>query len=346
MMIDCDIHNALPRVEALFPYLPAYWREVVAQTAFAGPSDTAYPPNMPLSARPGSQLASGDPAGSEPGQLRADALDSAGAEIGILNCAYAIDSIHNPYAAAAFAAALNDWQAAEWLAVEPRLRASLLVPPHVPDLAVQEIERLGSHPGFVQVLLPAHSSAPYGNRRYFPIYEAASRHGLVVGIHFGGAPGSAPTPSGWPSYYMEDYANMASIFQSQVLSLVAEGVCEQFPALRVALIEGGFTWMPSLMWRLDKEWKGLRRETPWVKRLPSEVIRAHMRLTTAPLDAPPQMAQLLEVIHQMDSDEMLLYASDYPHWHFSTDETSFAQSLPEPLRAKIMSENARNFYRL
>ena len=345
-MIDCDIHNALPRVEALLPYLPAYWREVASQTAFTGPSDTTYPPNVPLSARPGSQPASGEPAGSELALLCAQALDAPGADIGILNCAYAIDSIHNPYAAAAFAAAVNDWQAAEWLKPEARLRASLVVPAHVPDLAVQEIERLGAHPGFVQVLLPAQSAAPYGNRRYFPIYEAACRHDLVIGIHFGGAPGNAPTPSGWPSYYMEEYANMAAIFQSQVLSLIAEGVCEQFPALRVALIEGGFSWLPSLMWRLDKEWKGLRREVPWVKRLPSEVIRTHMRLTTAPLDAPPDTAQLLEVIQQLDSEEMLLYASDYPHWHADTDEPSFTKALPELLRSKIMSGNARDFYRL
>ena len=345
-MIDCVIHNALPRVDALFPYLPAYWREVVAQTAFAGPGDTSYPPNEPLSARPGSQPASGDPAGSEPALLRAQALDAPGAEFGILNCTYAIDSIHNPYAAAAFAAAANDWQVAEWLEPEPRLRASLLVPAHFPDLAVKEIERRGAHPGFVQLLLPAHSAAPYGNRRYFPIYEAAVRHNLVIGIHYGGSPGNPPTPSGWPSYFMEEYANMASIFQSQVLSLVAEGVCEQFPALRVALIEGGFTWLPSLMWRLDKDWKGLRREVPWVKRLPSEVIRAHMRLTTAPLDAPPGAGQLLELIQQLDSEEMLLYASDYPHWHADTDEPPFTDALPEPLRTRIMSGNARDFYRL
>ena len=58
---------------------------------------------------------------------------------------------------------------------------------------------------------------------------------------------------------------MSQVFQAQVLSLVSEGVFDKFPDLRVALIETGVTWMPSLMWRFDKEWRGLRNLTPWVK---------------------------------------------------------------------------------
>lgn len=344
-MIDADLHNVVPNVWALLPYLSDYWRETVSQSGFKGPVDTSYPPHSPITARPDYMPPSGAPAGSDLDLLRAHILDTTGAEFGILNCAYAVESVHNPYAAAALATAINEWQIEHWLAPEPRLRASLVVPSQFPDLAVKEIERRGDYPGFVQVFLPAHSASPYGNRRYWPIYEAAINYDLVIGLHFGGAPGNPPTASGWPSYAIEEYANMATIFQSQVISLIAEGVFEQFSTLRVALIEGGFTWMPSLIWRLDKEWKGLRREVPWVKQLPSEYIRQHMRLTTQPLDAPPEPAQLLEIIQQLDSDEMLMFASDYPHWHQDVDEPAFPIALPEPLKTRIMSENARTFYR-
>ncbi len=334
-MIDCDAHNDVPNVQALLPYLSEYWRETIAQSGFKGPADTPYPAHTAITKRPNASATFDG--------VRANVLDAPRADFAILNCTYAIDSIHNPYAAAALASAVNEWQSEQWLKRDARLRASLVVPSQFPDLAVKEIERCAAQSGFVQVLLPAHSAAPYGNRRYWPIYEAAAQREFVIGIHFGGAPGSPPTASGWPSFYIEDYVNTATNFQSQVISLIAEGVFAQFPSLRVTLIEGGFTWMPALMWRMDKEWKGLRREVPWIKQLPSDEIRTHMRLTTQPLDAPPQPEQLLDVIRQLECDELLLYASDYPHWHDDKDLTSV--QLPEPLKAKIMHENARAWYR-
>lgn len=222
----------------------------------------------------------------------------------------------------------------------------MVVPIQVPELAVREIDRVGDYPGLVQVYLPVRSEAPYGNRRYHPVYEAAVRHDLAIGIHFGGDPGTPSTPSGWASSFLEEYVGMAHVFQSQLISLVCEGVFDRFPTLRVVLIEGGFTWLPSLMWRLDKDWRGLRREVPWVRKPPSEYIREHIRLTTQPFDAPPDHGQLRDIIDQLGSDDLLMFSTDYPHWHFDTPEEAFPVALPEPLERKVMSENARIFYRL
>ena len=353
-LIDCDLHVTPPSVEALFPYLDEHWREYISTSAFKGPPDSAYPKRAPTSARPGSTPANGVP-GSDLALLREQVLDPLGVEVAILACAYGVESIHNPDAAAAIAAATNDWLIAEWLEREPRLRASIVVPSRQPDMAAREIERVGGHPGVVQVFLPVRSEALYGNRRYHPIYAAATRHDLVIGLHFGGAPGNPPTPSGWLSSYLEDYVNMASVFQSQLLSLVVEGAFERFPRLRVTLLEGGFTWLPAFLWRADKEWKGLRREIPWSHRLPSATVRERVRLTLQPVDAPPEPRQVLQVIEALGSDELLLYASDYPHRHAtpagdgppgrSPLEAALGTALPAALAQKIMAGNARTWYR-
>jgi predicted TIM-barrel fold metal-dependent hydrolase len=244
------------------------------------------------------------------------------------------------------AAAVNDWLVAEWLEKEHRLRASVVVPTHVPDMAAQEIDRVGGHPGFVQVLLPVRSEAPYGNRRYLPIFEAAVRNNLVVSLQFGGAPGNPPTGSGWPSYYIEEYVGMAQVFQTQVLNLIVEGVFDRFPELRIALVESGWTWLPSLMWRIDKDWKGLRREVPWNTRVPSAYIRDRMRVSLQPMDAPEDPEKLLQIMKQLGSDELLMFSTDHPHWHFDDPSDALPAGLSPTLRSKILRDNARAFYQL
>jgi predicted TIM-barrel fold metal-dependent hydrolase len=344
-VIDCDLHPSVPSVQVLLPYLSAYWREQIGQSGFKGPVDNAYPTSAATSARPDVPAHSGA-VDEQLSALRAQVLGPQHVTYGILNCTYAVDSLHNPDAAAALASAVNDWLSAEWLACEPRLCASLVVPSQYPELAAREIDRLGRHTGFVQVLLPARSAMPYGNRCFHPLFAAAVRHDLAVGIHFGGSPGNPPTPVGWPSFYLEEYAGMASVFQSQVLSLVSEGLFDQFPKLRVVLIESGCTWMPPLMWRFDKEWKGLRREVPWVRRLPSDYIREHVRLTIQPFDAPPDPVHLLRLVDQLGSEEMLLFASDYPHYHDDPPELVLPDMLSARLTRKMMYDNARALYRL
>jgi predicted TIM-barrel fold metal-dependent hydrolase len=139
---------------------------------------------------------------------------------------------------------------------------------------------------------------------------------------------------------------MSHIFQSQVISLVTAGVFDRFPTLRVALIESGVTWLPSLMWRLDKEWKGLRREVPWVRRLPSEYIQEHFRLTTQPIDLPGDDELLPTILEQLNAEDMLMFASDFPHNHTPESPAAFLGQMPAEAARKIMRDNATAFYRL
>lgn len=340
-LIDCDVHVPSPQVEALYPYLPAHWIEHVQQAQFKGPRGSYYPPNIAGDTEYGT-------AGSESSLdvLRQHVLDRLGVEIAIVNCLYMIDSLHNPEAAADFARAANDWIAEEWLARDDRLRASMVVPLQLPELAAREIDRVGGHPGFVQVLLPVRTEHPLGSRIHRPMWEAIARQGLVAGIHYGGAPGNPPFPSGWPSHHFEEHAGMAQVAQSQLCSIVAEGVFDLFPEMRVTISECGFTWLPAFMWRFDKEWKNLRRLVPWVKRAPSEYLREHVRLTIQPLDSPPAPGLLMDVIDQVESEDMLLFASDYPHVHVSDPAESFMPGLPESLARKVSGENANTWYRM
>jgi predicted TIM-barrel fold metal-dependent hydrolase len=359
--IDAAIHNEVPSARALFPYLPPYWVEHIQNTMFKGPTEFYYPPTAPITARPGSRparrerelFAAGRPAASVPTvvpaasdleMVRQQVLDAERLEIAVLCSPYPVDGLHNPDAAIALTRAFNDWQIAEWLDKEPRLRASIVIPIQLPAQAAEEIDRVAHHPGFVQVALPVRTERPLGSRLYHPVWDAIARHHLVAAIQFGGVPGNPPTPSGWPSYFYEEYVGAALTFASQLTSIVSEGVFDQFPTLRVLLVESGFTWLPAHMWRFDKEWRNLRRLVPWVKRPPSEYIREHVRLTVQPLDAPAEPRPLLEVVDQLGSDDMLLYASHYPRVHAADPESTLIQYLPEQFARKVRGDNARRLY--
>ncbi len=339
--IDCDIHPAVPGLSALMPYLDPAWREILVTRGLDEPNSILYPAGSPLSCRPDWMPKHG-PAGSEIATLRAQALDPFGTSIAICNCLYGIQLFHSEDMAAVLARAVNDWMAAEWLDRDSRLRASIVVPMQSVERAVDEIERCARDPRFVQVLLLVMGGdQPLGRRSFWPIYAAAERLGLPVGIHAGSSYHNPPTPVGWTSYTSEDYATQSQAFQTQLTSMICEGVFSRHPNLKVVLLESGFTWLPAHLWRLSKYWRGVRMEIPWVDRSPEEIVRENVRLSLQPVDAPPDA--LPRLLDHMQSDEMLLFSTDYPHWQFDGTD-ALPKGLPADLARKIMIENPRATY--
>jgi uncharacterized protein len=340
--IDCDIHPAVPSLKALHPYLSDHWRDAVIQRGVSELESIAYPANSPLTARPDWRPASGKP-GSDLALLCQQALDPFATSLAICNCLYGVQLLFSEDMAAGFARAVNDWLAREWLDKEPRLRGSIVVPMQNPELAVEEIDRVAPDRRFVQVLLLVMHDMPLGKRHYWPIYAAAQRHGLPVGIHAGSAYRHPVTPLGWPTYYTEDYAAQAPAFQQALTSLICEGVFTRFPDLKVVLIESGFTWLPAHLWRLTKFWRGLRMEVPWVDRSPTEITRSNVRLTLQPCDGPPSAEAFQRLLDHMQSDEMLLFSTDYPHWQFDGDAV-LPDGLSRELVRRIMVDNPRDTF--
>jgi hypothetical protein len=146
------------------------------------------------------------------------------------------------------------------------------------------------------------------------------------------------TPVGWPTTFTEEYVNQATAFQSQLTSLIAEGVFAKFPTLTVVLMESGVSWLPAWMWRLTKFWKGLRSEIPWVSDPPASIVRDRVRLTLQPFDAPPDAASVTRLMEHIGSDEMLLFSTDYPHWQYDGD-AALPPGLPQSAARKMMVDN-------
>ncbi len=211
--------------------------------------------------------------------MRRQHLDANGVEYGMLmQLSKGGMEERNLEFAAALSHAINEWQLED--VREARAAAARRHRGAAGGRGLRREARSSSAPtdkSFAQIIISPRSSDPLGHRRYWPIFEAAERCNLPIGLHVQGfSGGHASTSSGWPTYYMEEHYAATTGMQNTVTSLVFEGVFERFPNLKIVLIEGGFAWAPSLCWRMDKHWERMRAETPHVKRPPSEYIREHV----------------------------------------------------------------------
>ncbi len=334
--IDCDIHPGVADIKTLLPYMNDFWQESFVARGLDGFDMMSYPLGSPITCRP-DWRAKGERPGPSLANMQRDALDAFGISLAICNPLTGGQVAVSESMGAAICSAVNDWIVEHWLNKDGRLRASIVVPVQSPIMAVEEIERVAGDKRFVQILIPAAAEMMLGRSYYWPIYEAAVKHGLPIGIHAGSLYRHAPTSTGWPSHYLHDYVANSQVFEDQLLSLVTNGVFGKYPDLKFVLIESGVSWLPPFIWRAVKTWRGVRAEVPWVKQSPADIIRNNIRLTTQPFDAPDAEA-VMNIVEQIDSDDILLFSSDYPHWQFEGDAVT-PPGLPASLLQKIRVDN-------
>lgn len=350
-LIDCDVHQAIGDYRQLHPYLPPVWRRYVGRGGFGGPS-SGYLTSVGLYRKDVTPPGGGEP-GSDPDWLRTQLLDAYNIRYALLNGGGILGLCALPDAdyASALASAYNDWLCDTWLGAhnpDGRFKGSMIVAPQDPEAAAREIDRLAGRPHIVQVMFASATTAPMGARQFHPIYAAAERNGLPVAIHpgvEGRSIAGPPTAAGWVSKYIEWHTCLPQGYMTHVVSLVCQGVFVKYPRLKVVLTEGGIGWLPHVMWRLDRNYKSLRQEVPWLTRLPSEYIKEHFRLTSQPIEEPPTTAQFLELLEMMDAERTLMFSSDYPHWDFDDPLAAFAH-VPDALKQRIFFETAAELYGL
>jgi predicted TIM-barrel fold metal-dependent hydrolase len=348
LLIDVDLHPKLASPEALRPYLPdrwwRHWQTIGARYRHGYARGFPYPKMQPLACRRDAWPEAGGEPGSDLALMQRQHLDAHGVAMGILNplSPTGQGELDEDFSAA-MASATNEWQLAAFVARDPRLRASLVVPYEDPPAAAAEIRRRAGDRRFAHVLLLSRTAELLGKRRYWPLLEAAAEAGLPLGIHVFGYSGWAMTSGGWCSYYVEEASEHAVSAQALVTSLIMEGAFERFPALRVVLIEAGFAWLPALGWRLDRLWHRQREEVPELRHPPSHYLRRHIWASTQPMEETEAVADLAAVIGWIGADR-LLFASDYPHWDYDDPRMAMPRRLAAATRAAILGGNAAALY--
>ena len=340
LRIDVDVHQGLSA--SFWQRLPRPWRDMRAPGGIVWPAaslgHTGYRTDVHTS--------SGERFDAEPREVVERLLESSRIDVAILigdAGALGIGTHPNGRFALTFVQAYNDWLEEVWLPHDRRLKGSMFVAPLDVSGSVAEIERFGDHPSVVQVLMPASAPRLYGDPVLWPIYEAATGKGLPIAIHPTGGSLTPPTSAGWPSTYLESHTMIATTYMNHMVSLVAQGAFEAIPGFRFVFVEGGVATFAPMLWRMEKNWKAVRAEVPWMTRSPRAYLDDHLRFSTQPIDEPGDPELLRRIFADLRAERSLLYASDWPHWDFDDPEAALLP-LPAPVRERILGGNALDLY--
>ncbi len=251
-----------------------------------------------------------------------------------------------PEFAAAIARAYNDWLS-DFCRVHPdrMFGAGMLAPHDVPG-SVREARRCVEELGFKAVFLcpGTVNRRPWHHPAYDPLWAECERLGVAVGFHGGGQNHLRPDFSleVFDKLMMWHTFSQPLGIMATAVSLTAGGVCERFPSLRFALLEGNCSWAPWLFYRLDEhyEWVGAV-EAPDLRMKPSEYFRRNCWLSVEADEAIAR--QYVDVF----GDDNLVFSTDYPHADSKYPHAvrSFlGLPLPEASKRKILWENWRRLY--
>jgi predicted TIM-barrel fold metal-dependent hydrolase len=127
-----------------------------------------------------------------------------------------------------------------------------VVQPHDIDTAVADVRWI-KEAGLASVMLPTGDNEllSYHDTFYDPLWAACVDTGLPVTFHSGGTPWMGyGAPAMWVSKVEFMWWARRPLWQ-----MVLGGVFERFPQLRVAFTEQGADWIPSMLDRLDEQYR-------------------------------------------------------------------------------------------
>jgi predicted TIM-barrel fold metal-dependent hydrolase len=245
--------------------------------------------------------------------------------------------------------AWNDWHHEVWAGTHPER----IIPLQVPWLADVETAaadvRANAARGFKAVSFPEFPAqlglASIFSGAWDPFFAACEETATVVCLHTG-ASAWAPLPSPDPPFEL-----LPTLFPVNALVAAAEwlwsGIPLRFPALSVALSEGGIGWVPMLLDRVDYvlgHSASGTESTAWPSELlPSEVLRRNFWFCT--IDDPSMVA----LRHRIGVDHIMV-ESDYPHADSTWPDTqavlakTFA-GLPDDELRLVAAGNAARLFR-
>jgi predicted TIM-barrel fold metal-dependent hydrolase len=253
----------------------------------------------------------------------------------------------DPDATHAVIHALNEWMAEQWtFAYEDRIFPTPVITMPIVDKAIEELDWVVDHGARVVLIRPAPVPGLRGTRSFAlpefdPFWQRVVDLGVLVTLHASDS-GYTRYTNEWEGIRGEFLAFRPTAFsavamghraiEDAVTSLVCHGVLTRFPTLKIALVENGSEWVPSLLRKFEAVYSKMPQEFP---EHPVTAFKRNLYVHPFHEENPVGLVKLLGADH-------VIFGSDYPHPEGMSDPISFVdelEGLPDDDVRRVMGAN-------
>ena len=243
--------------------------------------------------------------------------------------------------------ALNQWLHETWsFNYEDRIFTVPVITLPIVDKAIEELEWVVERGARAILVRPAPVPGPGGITRSFalpefdPFWERVVHHDLLVTLHSSDS-GYSDYANDWEGNQREFLPFKPNAFrqinewrpiEDAVSSLICHGALSRFPALKVAVIENGASWVEPLLDRLADVYKKMPHE---FQENPVDVFKRHIHIS-------PFWEEDMAALGDLIGIERVLFGSDYPHPEGLADPVTYVDhlaKLSDEDKAKVMGGN-------
>lgn len=286
-------------------------------------------------------------------ELRLADMDRDGVHSSVMYGPITALSVENPELRQWTYQAYNDWLAEEFCAYDPNRLIGSAQMPLDPAGAAAELERVAKIGLKTVNILAARVSTPLYDREWDRVWDIAEETGIPIGCHITADIVKSQTAPVKPTA-ASALTRISGALQmiDPFGGMIAHGVMERHPKLKMVMAETGLSWVPYIIQRMDYRWAQVQNEKAhWeanggipISMPPSEYWRRQVWVTFQEDNIG------LELIDYIGEDQVM-WGSDYPHpdstWPSS--QVIIAEDMAnvdEKVKKKILHDNAKKLYNL